>query len=79
MDLDTILKNKLKKLSVTPKTKAKKKYTTPEQKHMENIKYIIRLIKTGDINTQKKSHKILLNVAVKEGFVDKELNIIQEP
>lgn len=79
MNLDNILKNKLKKLSVTPKTKAKKKYTTPEQKHMENIKYIIRLIKTGDINIKKKSHKILLNVAVKEGFVDKELNIIKEP
>jgi|LSQX01.1.fsa_nt_gb hypothetical protein len=79
MNLDNILKNKLKKLSVTPKTKAKKKYTTPEQKHMENIKYVIRLIKTGDINIKKKSHKILLNVAVKEGFVDKELNIIKEP
>ena len=46
---------------------------------MENIKYVIRLIKTGDINIKKKSHKILLNVAVKEGFVDKELNIIKEP
>lgn len=79
MDLDNILKNKLKKLSVTPKTKAKKKYITPEQKHIENIKYIIRLIKTGDINIKKKSHKILLNVAVKDGFVDKELNIIKEP
>lgn len=79
MNLETILKNRLKKLSVTPKTKAKRKYTTPEQKHMQNIKYIIRLIKTGDINIQKKSHKILLNVAVKEGFVDKELNIIEEP
>lgn len=79
MNLETILKNRLKKLSVTPKTKAKRKYTTPKQKHMENIKYIIRLIKTGDFNIQKKSHKILLNVAVKEGFVDKELNIIQEP
>jgi hypothetical protein len=79
MDLETILKNKLKKLSAVPKTKAKRKYTTPEQKHKENIKYIIRLIKTGDININRKSHKILLNVAVKEGFVDKQMNIIQEP
>ena len=79
MDLQSILKNRLKTLSAQPKTKAKRKYTTPEQKHIENIRYIIRLIKTGDFNIQKKSHKILLNVAVKEGFVDKELNIIQEP
>lgn len=79
MDLETILKNRLRKLSITPKTTAKRKYTTPEQKHVQNIKYIIRLIKTGDINIKKKSHKILLNVAVKEGFVDKELNIIKEP
>lgn len=78
MDLESILKNRLKKLSATPKRKSKK-YTTPEKKHMENIRYIIRLIKTGDFNIQKKSHKILLNVAVKEGFVDKELNIIKEP
>ena len=72
MDLDNILNRKLSK-------PAKRRYKkTPEQKFKDNMRYIIKLIKTGEFTIDKKSHKILLQRAIKFGFVNKEMQILKE-
>jgi hypothetical protein len=72
MDLDNIIN---RRLSRPPKRKQKKK---PEQVFKDNIRYTLKLIKTGELTMDKTSHKILLQRAIKFGFVDKDLNILKE-
>lgn len=78
MNLDNILNKKLTKtLYKDIKRPCKKK--TKEQRDAENIRYVIRLIKTGDFNPDSKSHCILLALANKHGYVDKKtLTILKE-
>lgn len=71
MDLDNILKRKLRSLSKSNKSPVKRKPRTSEQIHKDNVRYVIRLIETGDFNMKKKSHKILLYAAAKSGHVDR--------
>jgi hypothetical protein len=72
MELDNIIN---RALSRPPRRKQIKK---PEQVFKDNIRYTIKLIKTGEFTLDKKSHRILLQRAIKFGFVDKELNILKE-
>jgi hypothetical protein len=72
MELDNIIN---RALSRPPRRKQTKK---PEQVFKDNIRYIIKLVKTGEFTLDKKSHRILLQRAIKFGFIDKELNILKE-
>jgi hypothetical protein len=72
MELDNIIN---RALSRPPRRKQIKK---PEQVFKDNIRYTIKLIKTGEFTLDKKSHRILLQRAIKFGFIDKELNILKE-
>lgn len=72
MDLDNILNRKLSK----PARRQYKK--TPEQKFKDNMRYIIKLVKTGEFTIDKKSHKILLQRAIKFGYINKDLQILKE-
>jgi hypothetical protein len=63
---------------VPPSLKKPRKRTWQQIKKT-NARYIIYKIKTGDINLNKRSHAILLNSAIKYGYVDKDLNILLEP
>lgn len=79
MNLDNILN---KKLTRTLYKNIKHRKPTPvskEQKTRSNIKYVIRLIKTGDFDPKKYSHQVKLSQAVKHGYVDrKTLTILKE-
>lgn len=78
MDLDQLLRQKIRLLSRGPrKSKAKK---TPEEIHRNNMRQIIRLVFTGDFDSSKRSHSILFNTAVKHGYIDKETHeILKHP
>lgn len=79
MRLDNILNNKLKKISRSgPKIAQEKQKRTPEEKHQENLRYIVRLIERGDYNPLNKSHRILFNVGVKAGVIDRDANILRK-
>lgn len=79
MNLDNILN---KKLTKTLYKNIKRRKTTPltkEQKTLENIRYVIRRIKTGDFDPTKYSHQVKLSQAVRLGYVDrKTLTILKE-
>lgn len=79
MNLDNILN---KKLTKTLYKDIKRRKTTPltkEQKTLENIRYVIRRIKTGDFDPTKYSHQVKLSQAVRLGYVDrKTLTILKE-
>jgi len=76
MDLDTIITNKLKTISLRKKRKSVK---TKEQIYKTNIRQAIRLIKTGEYNERKKAHRILVNKAHQDGYVDRyKLVILKE-
>lgn len=76
MDLDTIITNKLKTFSLRKKRKSIK---TKEQVYKTNIRQAIRLIKTGEYNERKKAHRILVNKAHQDGYVDRyKLVILKE-
>jgi hypothetical protein len=42
------------------------------------IRSIIKLIKTGDFDRNNKYHRLGYSLAVKKGFITKDLKIIQE-
>jgi hypothetical protein len=50
----------------------------PEKKFLENTKYVINKIKTGDYNPNYKQHAMKAKSAIKRGYLDKELNILKE-
>lgn len=76
MDLDTIITNKLKTFSLR---KRRKSIKTKEQIYKTNIRQAIRLIKTGEYNERKKAHRILVNKAHQDGYVDRyKLVILKE-
>ena len=79
MNLDNILNKKLTR-TLYKNIKPRKKVTPPKEKKLRsNIKYAIRLIKTGDFDPNKYSHQVLLSMAVREGYVDrKTLTILKE-
>ena len=66
MNLDNVIRSRLK-----AKARQKRK-ATPEEIHRSNINHVLRLIDTGDFDIRKKSHKILLNVAHKAGYITDE-------
>jgi hypothetical protein len=79
MNLDNILNKKLNKTLYKEIRHRKSTPLTKEQKTRANIKYVIRLIKTGDFDSTKYSHQIILSQAVKHGYVDrKTLTILKE-
>ena len=52
---------------------------TTEERLQENIKSVIRLIKTGDFDPNNYSHQLKLSMAVRNGYVDrKTLTILKE-
>ena len=63
---------------VKQKTKRKRYPATPEQKMMQNIRYVQRLIKRGDYDETNYQHYIKANKAIAEGYLDSDLNIIKE-
>lgn len=79
MNLDNIINRKLTK---TLYKEIKHRKSTPlnkEQKTRDNIKYVIRLIKTGDFDPKKYSHQVKLSQAVRLGYIDrKTLTILKE-
>lgn len=79
MDLDNLLSNRLKQLKKKyPRSRRKK--PSPEQIHRTNMNQLIRLLKTGDFNKNKRSHGILFSEAVKYGYVDKDtMEILKYP
>jgi hypothetical protein len=77
-NLDKLLDKKLTKLSST-KHKRKPENRPREVRDIRNIRYCINLIKRGDFDPTYKAHRLLLNVAVSYGYVDKDtLEILQE-
>jgi hypothetical protein len=68
MDLSSYLDNRLKKITLRKRSRNPK---TKEQIFKTNIRQAIRLIKTGEYNENKKAHRILINLAHKNGYVDR--------
>lgn len=78
MNLDNIINKKLER-TLHKNTKGKRATPTKEQKLRENIRSVIRLIKTGDFDPKNYSHQLKLSMAVRNGFVDrKTLTILKE-
>lgn len=78
MNLDNIINNKLA-TTLHKDIKRKRAPVTKEQKLKENIKSVIRLIKTGDFDATKYTHQLKLSMAVRNGYVDrKTLTILKE-
>lgn len=78
MDLDKVIFRGFVKAMRKPAVKKKKKKVAPEVKHRENIRKLLRLVRTGDLNLERKSHKILYTMAVREGYITKDLQILME-
>ncbi len=51
---------------------------SPEKKMLENTKYIMNVIKRGDYNPKYYQHRVKAQRAIKEGYLDKDLNILKE-
>ena len=75
MDLLNILDKKLSNPTRKPKKPMKR---TPEQSKRYNIRYCINLIKRGDLDLTRRSHYMLYNLAFKEGYINKNLDILRE-
>ena len=79
MNLDNIINKKLTRTLYKDIKHRKFTPLTKEQKTLANIKYVIRLIKTGDFDPKKYSHQVKLSQAVRLGYVDrKTLTILKE-
>ena len=79
MNLDNIINKKLEKTLYKTIKPRKRATPTKEQKLRENIRSVIRLIKTGDFDPKKYSHQLKLSMAVRNGYVDrKTLTILKE-
>lgn len=79
MNLDNVINKKLTK-TLHREVKVRKKYKPSKEKILrDNIRHVIRLIKTGDFNPNKYSHQLQLSMAVRNGYVDrKTLTILKE-
>lgn len=78
MNLDNIINKKLER-TLHKNIKRKRATPTKEQKLQENIRSVIRLIKTGDFDPKNYSHQLKLSMAVRNGYVDrKTLTILKE-
>jgi hypothetical protein len=76
MNLDSIITNKLKKFSLRKRRNVPK---TPEVIYKTNIRQAIRLVKTGEYDEKKRAHRILVNKAHQDGYVDRyKLIVIKE-
>jgi len=76
MDLNAYLDNKISKITLRKKAK---RIRSKEQILKSNIKQAIRLIKTGEYNESKRSHRILIVLAHKHGYINrKDLTILKE-
>jgi hypothetical protein len=73
MDLDAIITNKIKRITLR---RSKNNPKTKEQIYKTNIRQAIRLIKTGEYDEKKKAHRILINRAHKDGYIDRYKFII---
>ena len=79
MNLDNIINKKLTKTLYKEIKHRKRAPVTKEQKTRENIRSVIRLIKTGDFDPTKYTHQLKLSMAVRHGYVDrKTLTILKE-
>lgn len=79
MNLDNILNKKLTKTLYKNIKPRKSTPLTKEKKTEANIKYVIRLIKTGDFDPTKYSHQVKLSQAVRLGYIDRQtLTILKE-
>lgn len=65
MALEDLLNNKLR---LTPK----------QNKVPKDMKNLIHYIKTGAINLQVGYHRRIVSIGIREGYIDKELNILRE-
>lgn len=52
--------------------KAEPKKRTKEQEIMHNIRQVCNRVRTGDLDLDKLSHRINLNIAMKKGFIIKD-------
>ncbi len=79
MNLDNVINKKLTR-TLHKSTKVRKKYKPSKEKILrDNIRHVIRLIKTGDFDPNKYSHQLQLSMAVRHGYVDrKSLTILKE-
>ena len=79
MNLDNIINKKLTRTLYKEKAHRKQKPRPKEARERESIKYVIRLIKTGDFNPKSYSHQLALSIAVRNNYVDrKTLTILKE-
>lgn len=79
MNLDNIINKKLTKALYKDIKPRRKQVISKEQKDKNNIRYVIRLIKTGDFDPTKYSHQVKLSMAARAGYVDKKtLTILKE-
>lgn len=51
---------------------------TPKEKMLENTRYIQRIIQRGDYRPEYYQHRVKAQRAIKEGYLDKDLNILKE-
>ena len=76
MDLNAFLDSRISKITLRKKSK---RIRTKEQIFKSNIKQAIRLVKTGEYNENKRSHRILMVLADKNGYINrKDLTILKE-
>ena len=76
MDLNALLDNKISKITLRKKAK---RIRTKEEIFKSNIRQALRLVKTGEYNENKRSHRILIVLAHKNGYINrKDLTIIKE-
>lgn len=76
MDLNAFLDSKISKITLRKKHK---RLRSKEEIFKSNIRQAIRLVKTGEYNENKRSHRILMVLANKHGFINrKDLTILKE-
>lgn len=76
MNLDKIINDKLSR-KVYKQIKPRKPYRpSPEQMLRSSIRHVINLIKTGDFDPNKYSHRMQLSLAIKHGYIEKKTLVI---
>lgn len=56
-----------------PQRKRVRKPKTKEQKLREQMNWIVRKYETGDLNLNKKSHRITAKIAIQKGLIPEEV------
>jgi hypothetical protein len=76
MDLNAYIDSRISKITLRKKAR---RIRSKEQILKSNIKQAIRLIKTGEYTESKRSHRILIVLAHKHGYINrKDLSILKE-